>query len=42
LDFKSVIEELGSHWREDRAGEAHVAVSRAEPFDPPRCASGSR
>lgn len=35
LDFKSVIEDLGSHWREDRRAEAQVAISRAEPFNPP-------
>ena len=35
LDFKSVIDDLGSHWREDRGAEAQVAMSRAEPFNPP-------
>ena len=30
-----MIGDLGSHWREDRGAEAQVAISRAEPFNPP-------
>jgi hypothetical protein len=31
----SVTGDLGGHWREDRDAEMHVAISRAEPFNPP-------
>jgi hypothetical protein len=35
LDFRSVTQLLGAGWKEDRMAEAQVALSRAEPFNPP-------
>ena len=40
LDFRRVTQLLGAGWKEDLRAEAEVAVSRAEPFNPPVPATG--